>query len=137
MCHICKDILVFFLLRRFLQSITPYLTEGIVFLANIVHPVRVSYKCLLTDHSEEERKGLLCSLSEDCETPEISSVKQVRCLIMYIYCDLHGQIEETTCTFTQFRAACCTVNKERSIQNILSKHSPSSACRQASLKKAC
>ena len=66
----------------FLQSITPYLTEGIAFLANIIHPVRVSYKCLLTDHSEK-RRVLLRSLSEDNENPEISAVTQVRCLNKY------------------------------------------------------
>jgi hypothetical protein len=70
----------FKLLKLFLQSITPYLTEGIAFLANIIHPVRVSYKCLLTDHGEE-RRVLLCSLSEDNENPEISAVTQVLCVL--------------------------------------------------------
>ena len=74
----------------FLQSITPYLTEGIAFLANIIHPVRVSYKCLLTDHSEK-RRVLLRSLSEDNENPEISAVTQVRCLILiWIYVCIHS-----------------------------------------------
>ena len=62
----------------FLQSVTPYVTDYILFLQNIAVPIRVSYKCLFMDH-REDRTDLLCLLTQDNNNPEITAVTEVKC----------------------------------------------------------
>ena len=65
--------------RKFLQVISPFISEQILFTVQILQPARVSYKCLL-DVDKDSMTRILCALSKsgDSREPELRAVREVR-----------------------------------------------------------